>query len=84
MARDLVAMAWSKAFQRANPVNDAECALFHHLVALVDSRSPHPTQSGSAGVTTLLEKEIQAKQAYMDPSWGYIDISNIGTSLQIY
>lgn len=35
MARDLVVTAWSKAFQRANPVGDAVWVLFSHLVAFV-------------------------------------------------
>ncbi|KAG7398687.1 hypothetical protein PHYBOEH_010637 [Phytophthora boehmeriae] len=70
---DLVLRAWTQSFCNKKPDNDAEKAVYRHLVNLVDE---HEGQD-EASLTSLLLHDISAKMTYLDSSWGYVDAANI-------
>ncbi|KAG2761255.1 hypothetical protein PC129_g17958 [Phytophthora cactorum] len=70
---ELVLLAWRRSFQRDDPDNDAERAVYQRLLTLVAEHE----DSDEAALTSILLREVSAKMQYLDHEWGFVDASNI-------
>lgn len=71
MQTEEISLVWREELGRDHPAGSAEEALYCHLLHL-------STTCSNDNLVGQLRTEIQEKKSYMDPSWGYIDCSNIG------
>lgn len=76
LGNELVLLVWRRSFQKEKPEDDAERAVYQRLLTLVAEHE----DCDEAQLTSILLRDISAKMQYLDPDWGFVDASNIGTS----
>lgn len=77
-AHELVFYAWRRSFEKDCHENDAQRAVYDRLLNLI---ADHEDTDDEALISLLL-RDIGAKMHYLDPDWGFVDASNIGTNLK--